>query len=536
MTHGQPPGGQFDQKLDQLFAGELSPHDHRGLADSMREDPRQLDRYLDRVDLEAGLAGQFRGHRLLDQPPGRSVRRPRRRLPGRWLAAVITIAASMLLAIGFATGWRSGQPVRVAQLDTPVVPVPPVPDGPVVSQVAAATLFGRPAPSLHERLPIGREWVLTAGMLQLTFGSGAEVIVESPAVLEVVAAERLAVGVGRLSVYAPPGAEGFEIITPEARVIDRGTRFALTVGEIGETEVQVIEGQAELWPTAQPPSLTRASPVGPRSVHLIDGQATRVDGPTTRPIAYDGDDYRFRLPDRVIDYQTAIDDRGLATDLRRVTVQRGGRLQTYEPRQWIAASMESFDNGPSTVNFVMPRGQTFDPSQTSTVNRTSLLTGWINPAEMTVRFEQSVVNGPGQDVLLFDLQSMIDPAGGDGFYVRPAGDRDSDHDVHSPGYDLVMTTPGLPELAPFDLMQWHQHNVDAPQLLSSKPSLHRSRFKFWASVVGLDLSSMGVADGEAIDRLVLRDDLQDEHHLDPVLIIGLPPIDTGIPAIQGDQS
>ena len=117
---------------------------------------------------------------------------------------------------------------------------------------------------------------------------------------------------------------------------------------------------------------------------------------------------------------------------------------------------------------------------------------------------------------------MIDPPLGDGFHIRPVDLSGGLRPAHSPAYDLVMSTPGLPSLAPFDLLQWDLHGVTQNDLRAAEPRLHRSRLKFWASVVGIDLTSMGVAQGDSIDEVILQDDLRDYHYLDPVLILGLP--------------
>ena len=233
MTLSQESIDQFDRQLDRLFDAATSAAEHDALSDAIVRDRRLMDRYLDRVDLEAGLAKRFgtlppEFLAPIARPPGASISCVGRagQLPiAGWLTAGLSVAAATLLAIGWAAERQNlrrsiARPIPVVdrietidQVDT---------SGPRVTQVARAALFGRSAPSLAERLPIGREWVLTDGMLQLTFNSGAQVIIESPAVLEVTQPERLRVAVGKLSVHAPPGAEGFEILTPEARVIDRG--------------------------------------------------------------------------------------------------------------------------------------------------------------------------------------------------------------------------------------------------------------------------------------------------------------------------
>ncbi len=56
---------------------------------------------------------------------------------------------------------------------------------------------------------------------------------------------------GRCSVHAPDGAEGFRVDTPQTQVIDLGTRFTVAVDDVGQTDVQVIEGAAEVQPISE---------------------------------------------------------------------------------------------------------------------------------------------------------------------------------------------------------------------------------------------------------------------------------------------
>src|SRR5690606_33437416 len=93
--------------------------------------------------------------------------------------------------------------------------------------------------------------ILMSGLVEIAFPAGASAILEGPAVFRVLSEESLALDVGRCSVHAPDGAEGFHSETPVTRVVDRGTPFSVSVSDTSETEVQVIEGSADVYgPTA----------------------------------------------------------------------------------------------------------------------------------------------------------------------------------------------------------------------------------------------------------------------------------------------
>lgn len=87
---------------------------------------------------------------------------------------------------------------------------------------------------------------LTSGMAALEFTSGARVLIEGPAELELTSGMEAIFRSGNLRAHVPPPAQGFTIVTPSTRVVDRGTVFGLTVRQDGSTLVKVIQGEVEL--------------------------------------------------------------------------------------------------------------------------------------------------------------------------------------------------------------------------------------------------------------------------------------------------
>src|SRR6185295_5843199 len=114
-------------------------------------------------------------------------------------------------------------------------------------QSASARFYGA-GDALHVGSPIERlqEYALKSGRAELLFRNGVTAIIEGPAVFEVRDEMRMHVTFGKCSVHVVPGAEGFSVETPLTKIVDRGTRFAVDVDEAGETEVQVVEGKAEV--------------------------------------------------------------------------------------------------------------------------------------------------------------------------------------------------------------------------------------------------------------------------------------------------
>jgi hypothetical protein len=87
---------------------------------------------------------------------------------------------------------------------------------------------------------------LIEGLAVLRFDSGAELVLEAPATVEVLDGMNCKLRRGTLVAEVPPQAKGFSIDTKDAKVIDWGTKFGLSAGEDGKYLVQVLEGLVEV--------------------------------------------------------------------------------------------------------------------------------------------------------------------------------------------------------------------------------------------------------------------------------------------------
>jgi hypothetical protein len=134
-------------------------------------------------------------------------------------------------------------------------------------------------------LPPGR-LLLKSGLAHIEFYSGATVILEGPAELQLISPRAAYCARGKLRATVPPQAHGFTIGTPKLDLVDRGTEFGLQVGAGDKTEVHVFKGKVELYD----PGSDRQAPAHPA---LTTGQSVRLDGPGGfRPITSDPDAFR----------------------------------------------------------------------------------------------------------------------------------------------------------------------------------------------------------------------------------------------------
>lgn len=94
----------------------------------------------------------------------------------------------------------------------------------------------------------GQNLELIAGYAEITFDSGARVILEAPAQLTVNSAWESTLRTGTLKAIVPTQAIGFRVSNPSVEVVDLGTEFTMIAGSDGGTEVLVLKGEVEAAP------------------------------------------------------------------------------------------------------------------------------------------------------------------------------------------------------------------------------------------------------------------------------------------------
>jgi hypothetical protein len=87
---------------------------------------------------------------------------------------------------------------------------------------------------------------LASGVVKLKYESGAEVLVEGPAVFSCETADSMRLTRGKAYSKLSPMATGFTVMTPSCRVIDLGTQFGVCVKTDGSSTVQLHQGKASL--------------------------------------------------------------------------------------------------------------------------------------------------------------------------------------------------------------------------------------------------------------------------------------------------
>lgn len=554
MTPSQA-SSQLYELLDALVQATITPEQHEQLQGMLRADPAARAKYFDYIDLDIGLEQLM----ATGEPPVPSL--PTSQLgslppPGSgWQGKALTLAAlaaALLLAVALPVLWMNWlrdahtlAHTAAPMADDQAASHRPA-DAVLLAQAAGAQLFGETLPAVGTTLEPQHEYALIAGMFELHFPSGAEVIIEAPSVVKILGPEQLMMIAGACSVHAPPGAEGFQVHTPQTEIVDLGTRFNVAVSELGETDVQVVSGLAEVRGTSGKAS---------DPIRLAERQARRfVGGAEEAPQAlpYKADAYRGQLPDRVMSYTAQANEQGYVSELTSVTVQRGGQVHTYRLDDLIGVRMLHFRAGENSNNLLVSTG--WKGARLAVIEDDALLhTGFINPggakrplrgspvlarspAEaddstpgMAVRFTHPVINGPGPDVVFFDLQCVMNPPQGDAFHVSPLNMAAGLHAATVHTYDITMTSPEARPLVRFDQYFYESQVRSLEALLDGDIRLRKPALRFSALAVGIDLSSLGYAPHAAVDGLFFQDALDDSDMVDPVFIAGFPPVKEATP-------
>ena len=96
------------------------------------------------------------------------------------------------------------------------------------------------------RFEAGQALWLKSGIARIRLQSGAGVVLEGPAKIELRSPLQALLHFGKLAAYVPDEAHGFTVDTLKLRIVDQGTRFGTVVDPLGKAEVHVFEGAVDV--------------------------------------------------------------------------------------------------------------------------------------------------------------------------------------------------------------------------------------------------------------------------------------------------
>ena len=182
--------------------------------------------------------------------------------------------ATLIFGIGLLVGSHTyvSQPEQFARLSSvpsrTVVEPKMEPVGRITGMVDCqwtGTAFDSPV------VPLGRKYELASGLVEITYDTGAKVILQGPVTYEVESAAGGYLAVGKLTGKVEhETAKGFSVRTPTAVVTDLGTEFGVEVSKEGNTLSHVFRGTVEVQPTAD------GRNQGSQSIRLTENESAEV--------------------------------------------------------------------------------------------------------------------------------------------------------------------------------------------------------------------------------------------------------------------
>jgi len=246
--------------VDGYCSGSLTDVEFAELEEALRHDHGLRQRLLEYRMLDSDLRS-FASTASADTSGGvagaQQTGRPRRLRFELWAAA-----AAILILLG-AVGVLI---LKDAGTDG-IAPVEAVDNGVAVVTRSVGAEWTGVSLLPYDSVAPGR-WELLKGVVELEFYSGASVILEGPASLEILSENGGTLHYGKLRAHVPVQAQGFTIRTREIELVDLGTEFAMEVTRERGTAVHVLDGKVELFA----PDGTASS-----GKELVAGQGQLVD-------------------------------------------------------------------------------------------------------------------------------------------------------------------------------------------------------------------------------------------------------------------
>ncbi|GAA4470533.1 LamG domain-containing protein [Novipirellula rosea] len=284
MSREVVTSSEFDDLVDRYCAGLLDRESFHQLEATLRTSAERRQQFRDTMSTHAALneiADMFDIHQAspnlhstsltavmqhdtLDHPDTTSAAQVdpvTHRTNSRWIALAIACVASLCVAIFSLRYQQENQtppPVPLADHDiipharpvsNPLLPPTRQVNNRSIALVKSAVdvNWGTSATPLRigEVVP-SHILNLDAGILEIVFLSGAMVVVEGPAKLDLVSEEKAILHHGKVRCYVPPAAVGFAIETLNTKYLDLGTEFGVEIRADGNEELHVFDGEVRV--------------------------------------------------------------------------------------------------------------------------------------------------------------------------------------------------------------------------------------------------------------------------------------------------
>ena len=255
MNHREP----HEDRIERALEGLLSSEEFETFQADVIHNPELRARYVDRVWLHSTLRAQGETlPEILERKP--VPEKTVQKWPvSTWAAAAAACVALMVSAAVFSKSGFFRHPVAtLVQADNCKWAGSDLPTA-VNSKLGTGTL------------------ALVEGIATLKFKNGATVTIEAPTTLKILSAMHCRLIEGSLTAEVPEPAHGFTVDTPDLHVVDLGTRFGVTTGSVGNSQVRVFEGEVEV--ECSPDGKTKRLTEG-KGLHVGSGNTPADQEPT----------------------------------------------------------------------------------------------------------------------------------------------------------------------------------------------------------------------------------------------------------------
>jgi hypothetical protein len=167
------------------------------------------------------------------------------------------LIATLVVGIGMLVGAFTyiSQPVHVANRIRPAIQESTTPFqtrervtvGRITGMADCRWEHKETALACNDRVSLGQKYVLASGLLEITYQTGARVILQGPVTYEVESKNGGYLFVGKLTgKVTTEAARGLTINTPTATITDLGTEFGVEVDSRGATSSHTFRGETEV--------------------------------------------------------------------------------------------------------------------------------------------------------------------------------------------------------------------------------------------------------------------------------------------------
>jgi hypothetical protein len=273
--------------LDAYLDGALTPEEKQELERVLLESDAARRQFWERASLHGWTYAAAKLN--YGAKPTEEVARERRRIHEasfaairNWLRPVISVGwklalvgAACVIAVLVWNRFHQPEPADEEDLSADTAAEPGVSNSIATLTRGTGVVWQHETIGVEVGSVLAPGWLrLKAGAVQIEFDSGARVILEGPAELQLISPGEAQLRTGKLSARVPEPAHGFKIYTPDATVTDLGTEFGLNLEKSKPAQVEVFEGKVELAVdgTNQPQLLNA-------------GEGVQIDSHRTEPMA-----------------------------------------------------------------------------------------------------------------------------------------------------------------------------------------------------------------------------------------------------------